>query len=168
MYIHCIEDLNIYMKDFLNHIDCERLWDSCGAWHPNHLNKYFIQLDQTAAAEMSSVIQLKPQNAFPDIKNYVTIMRYAVIAEHELAMNWVKSIKGTCFQLQAIAVSGADNQHYIVLIDCDQTILLRFDPDEQLKINFTSSIDDCEEDWSVMVVEQLSFTAQEQTSIILY
>ena len=31
MYIHCIEDLNIYMKDFLNHIDCERLQDSCDA-----------------------------------------------------------------------------------------------------------------------------------------
>ena len=99
MYICCVEDLDIYMKDFLNHIDCERLWDSHSAWHPNHSDKYFIQLDQTAAAEMWSAIQLKPQNAFSDIENYVTIMRYTVIAEHKLAINWVKSIKRTSFQL---------------------------------------------------------------------
>ena len=117
---------------------------------------------------MWSAIQLKSQNAFSDIENYIIIIRYAVIAEHKLAMNWVESIKETSFQLQTIAVSDAENWCYIVLIDCDQTILLRFDSDEQLKINFTSLIDDCEEDWSAVIVEQLSFTAQEQTSIVLY
>ena len=99
MYVCCVKDLDIYMKDFLNYIDCKRLWDSCDAWHSNHSDKYFIQLDQTAAAEMWSAIQLKSQNAFSDIENYVIIIRYAVIAEHKLAMNWVKSIKGTSFQL---------------------------------------------------------------------
>ena len=99
MYIYCVEDLDIYMKDFLNHIDHERLWDSHSTWHSNHSDKYFIQFDKTAAAETWSAIQLKSQNAFSDIENYVIIIRYAVIAEHKLAMNWVKSIKGTSFQL---------------------------------------------------------------------
>ena len=99
MYIHCVKDLDIYMKDFLYHIDCKRSWDSCDTWHLNHSDKYFIQFSQTAAAEMQSVIQLKSQNAFSDIENYIIIIRYAVIAEHKLAMNWVKSIKKTSFQL---------------------------------------------------------------------
>ena len=58
---------------------------------------------------MWSVIQLKSQNAFSDIENYVTIMKYTVIAEHEFAINWAESIKETSFQLQTIAVSDADN-----------------------------------------------------------
>ena len=54
------------------------------------------------------------------------------------------------------------------MIGCDQIISLRFDSDEQLKINFTSSVNDYVEDWSAVIVEQLSFTAQEQTSVVLY
>jgi len=44
-------------------------------------------------------------------------MRYEAIAEQEVTVNQVTSIKGFIFALQAIIISEEEERHYMTLID---------------------------------------------------
>ncbi len=56
----------------------------------------------------------------------------------------------------------------MTLIDGLQKMPLQFDSEEALRVNFNAEVDDCEKDWSEVVVQQLSFAQTGQTTIVLH
>ena len=70
------------------------------------------------------------------------IMRYEVIAEHEISTDQVTEIEERSFYLQAIVILREGNHHYMTLIERQKNMLLQFNSDESLKINFDSDVDD--------------------------
>ena len=69
-------------------------------------------------------------------------MKYEVIAEHKILTDQVTEIKERSFYLQVIVISEEDDHHYIALIERQKNMLLQFNSDELLKINFNSDIND--------------------------
>jgi len=96
------------------------------------------------------------------------VMRYEAIAEQEVTANQATSIRGFIFALQAIIISREKKRHYMALIDSLQKMLLQFDSEKTLRVNFNAEVDDCEKDWSEVVVQQLSFAQTDQTTIVLH
>ena len=70
------------------------------------------------------------------------VMRYEVIAEHEISTDQVTEIEGRSFYLQAIVISEGGDHHYMTLIERQENMLLQFNSDESLKINFNPDVDD--------------------------
>ncbi len=56
----------------------------------------------------------------------------------------------------------------MTLIDGLQKMSLWFDSEKVLRVNFNAKVDDCEKDWSEVVVQQLSFAWISQTIIVLH
>ena len=75
-----------------------------------------MQLSQTAAVNVYSVIYLSSQTLFLTVREYKMVMRYEVIAEHEISTDWVTEIEERSFYLQAIVIFREDDHHYIILI----------------------------------------------------
>jgi len=73
-------------------------------------------------------------------------MRYEAIAEQEVAVNQVTSIKEFIFALQAIIILKEEKHHYMTLIDGLQKMSLQFDSEKALRVNFNAEVDDCEKD----------------------
>jgi len=73
-------------------------------------------------------------------------MRYEAIAEQEVAVNQVTSIRGFIFALQAIIILKEEKHHYMALIDSLQKMSLQFDSEKALKVNFNAEVDDYEKD----------------------
>ena len=69
-------------------------------------------------------------------------MRYEVIAEHKISTDQVTEIEERSFYLQAIVISEEDDHHYMTLIERQKNMLLQFNSDESLKINFNSDVND--------------------------
>ena len=89
-----------------------------------------------------SVIYLSSQTSFLTVREYKTVMKYEVIAEHEILTDQVTEIEERSFYLQAIVISEEDNHHYMTLIEKQKNMLLQFNSDESLKINFDSDVND--------------------------
>ncbi len=56
----------------------------------------------------------------------------------------------------------------MALINSLQKMPLQFDSEKALRVNFNAEVDDCEKDWSEVVVQQLSFAQTDQTIIVLH
>ena len=69
-------------------------------------------------------------------------MKYEAIAEHKILTDQVIEIEERSFYLQAIVILKEDNYHYITLIEKQKNMLLQFNSDESLKINFNSDVND--------------------------
>ena len=95
-------------------------------------------------------------------------MKYEVIAEHEISTDQVMKIEEKRFYLQAIVISEEDNHHYITLIERQKNMLLQFNSDESLKINFNSDVNDWVDDWVRVIMQQLSFVQTEDTTIVVF
>ena len=157
-----------FVKEFLDIVQQKRVVDPLNAWHSAHSDKHFVQLSQTASAEEQSAIKLSPQTLFLTVAEWVTIMRYEAIAEQEVTVNQVTSIKEFIFALQAIIISEEGKRCYKTLINGLQKMSLQFDSEKALRVNFNAEVDDHEKDWSEVVVQQLSFAQTDQTIIVLY
>ena len=115
-----------------------------------------------------SVIYLSSQTSFLTVREYKMIMRYEVIAEHEISTDQVTEIEERSFYLQAIVILREDNHHYMTLIERQKNMLLQFNSDKSLKINFDPDINDWVNDWVRIVMQQLSFMQTEDTIIIVF
>jgi len=92
------------------------------------------------------VIKLSPQTLFLTVAEWVMIMRYKAIAEQEVTVNQVTSIRGFIFALQAIIILKEEKRCYMTLIDSLQKMSLQFDSEKVLRVNFNAEVDDCEKD----------------------
>ena len=70
------------------------------------------------------------------------IMKYEVIAEHEISTDQVTEIEERSFYLQTIVILREGNHHYMTLIERQKNMLLQFNSDKSLKINFNSDVND--------------------------
>jgi len=168
LYVCSLTSIIKSVKEFLNIVQQKRVIDLLNAWHSAHSDKHFVQLSQTASAEEWPAIKLPPQTLFLTIAKWVTIMRYEAIAEQEVTVNQVTSIREFIFALQAIIISEEEKHHYMTLIDGLQKMPLQFDSEKVLRVNFNAEVDNCEKDWSEVVVQQLSFAQINQTIIVLH
>ncbi len=168
LYVRSLMSIIKFVKEFLDIIQQKRVIDLLNAWHPAHSDKHFVQLNQTASAEERPAIKLSPQTSFLTVAEWVTVMRYKAIAEQEVTANQATSIKEFIFALQAIIISEEGKRHYMALIDSLQKMPLQFDLEKALRVNFNAEVDDCEKDWSEVVVQQLSFAQIGQTTIVLH
>jgi len=73
-------------------------------------------------------------------------MKYEAIAEQEVAVNQVTSIRGFIFALQAIIISEEEKHHYMTLINGLQKMSPHFDSEKALRVNFNAEVDDHEKD----------------------
>jgi len=73
-------------------------------------------------------------------------MRYEAIAEQEVTVNQVTSIKEFIFALQAIIISEEGKRCYKTLINGLQKMSLQFDSEKALRVNFNAEVDDHEKD----------------------
>ena len=96
------------------------------------------------------------------------VIEYEVIAEHEISTDQVTEIEERRFYLQAIVISEEDDYHYMTLIEKQKNMLLQFNSDESLKVNFNSDVNDWVNNWVRVVMQQLSFTQTEDTTIIVF
>ena len=115
-----------------------------------------------------SVIYLSSQTSFLTVREYKTVIEYEAIAEHEISTDQVTEIEGRSFYLQTIVISEEGNHHYIALIERQKNMLLQFNSDESLKINFNSDVNDWADDWVRIIMQQLSFAQTEDTIIIVF
>ena len=127
-----------------------------------------MQLSQTAAVNVYSVIYLSSQTSFLTVKKYKTVIKYEAIAEHEISTDWVTEIEERSFYLQAIVILREGNYHYMTLIERQKNMLLQFNSDKLLKINFNSDVNDWVNDWVRIVMQQLSFAQTEDTTIVVF
>jgi len=74
------------------------------------------------------------------------IMKYEAIAEQEVTVNQVTSIREFIFALQAIIISEEEKRRYMALIDSLQKMSLQFDSEKVLRVNFNAEVDDHEKD----------------------
>ena len=95
-------------------------------------------------------------------------MKYEVIAEHEISTDQVTEIEERSFYLQAIVILREDNHHYMTLIERQKNMLLQFNSDESLKINFDSDVNDWADNWVRIIMQQLLFVQTEDTTIIVF
>jgi len=168
LYVCSLTSITEFIKEFLDIVQQKRVVDSLNTWHSAHSDKHFVQLNQTASAEEQPAIKLLSQTLFLIVAEWVTVMKYEAIAEQEVAANWVTSIREFIFALQAIIISEEEKRHYMTLIDGLQKMSLWFDSKKVLRVNFNAEVDDCEKDWSEVVVQQLSFAQINQTTIVLH
>ncbi len=168
LYVRSLTSIIKSVKEFLDIIQQKRVVDPLNAWHPAHSDKHFVQLNQTASAEKRPVIKLPPQTLFLTVAEWITVMKYEAIAEQEVAANQATSIREFIFALQAITISEEGKRHYMTLIDGLQKMSLQFDSEKALRVNFNAEVDDCEKDWSGVVVQQLLFAWTSQTTIVLH
>ena len=112
-----------------------------------------MQLSQTAAVNIYSVIYLSSQTSFLTVKKYKTVIKYEAIAEHEISTDWVTEIEERSFYLQAIVISEEDDHHYITLIEKQKNMSLQFNSDESLKINFNPDINNWVNDWVRVIIQ---------------
>ena len=115
-----------------------------------------------------SVIYLSSQTSFLTVREYKMVMKYEAIAEHKISTDWVTEIEERSFYLQAIVIFREDDHHYMTLIKKQKNMLLQFNSDESLKINFNSDIDDWVNDWVRVIMQQLLFVQTEDTIIIVF
>ena len=115
-----------------------------------------------------SVIYLSSQTSFLTVREYKMIMRYEVIAEHEILTDQITEIEERSFYLQTIIILRENDHHYMTLIERQKNISFQFNSDESLKINFNSDVNDWVNDWVRIVVQQLSFVQTEDTTIIVF
>ena len=127
-----------------------------------------MQLSQTAAVNIYSIIYLSFQTLFLTVREYKMIIRYKVIAEHEISTDQVIEIEERSFYLQTIIIFREDNYHYMTLIERQKNMLLQFNSDKSLKINFNSDINDWADNWVRVIVQQLLFMQTEDTTIIVF
>ena len=127
-----------------------------------------MQLSQTAAVNVYSVICLSSQTSFLTVREYKMVMKYEAIAEHEISTDQVTEIEERSFYLQTIVISEEGNHHYMTLIERQKNMLLQFNSDESLKINFDSDVNDWADNWVRVIVQQLSFAQTEDTTIIVF
>lgn len=93
-------------------------------------------------------MELKPQLAFPSMGEYVTIMGYRAISEHEVSEARACKITDASFNLIVGEIPWAGNRWYIGLIDYNNAVPVRFDVGEGLKVNFdATTVDNREQDW---------------------
>jgi hypothetical protein len=86
-----------FVKEFLTLYNRRELL-TLNAWHSAHSDKHFVQLNQTASAEEQSD-QVIISNIVFNVAEWVTIMKYEAIAEQEVAVNQVTSIREFIFAL---------------------------------------------------------------------
>ena len=166
--MHSLTEISDIISEFLKVLQEKCDVNSLNAWHFTHLDKHFVQLSQTAAVNVYSVIYLSSQTLFLTVKEYKTVMKYEVIAEHEISTDQVTEIEERSFYLQAIVIFREDDYHYITLIERQKNILLQFNSDESLKINFDSDVNDWADDWVRIIMQQLLFAQAEDTTIVVF
>jgi len=168
LYVRSLMSITEFVKEFLDIVQQKRVVDPLNTWHFTHSDKHFVQLSQTASVKERSVIKLSSQTLFLIVAEWVIIMRYKAIAEQEVTVNQATSIKEFIFALQAIIISEEEKCCYMTLIDDLQKMSLWFDSEKTLRVNFNAEVDDCEKDWSGIVVQQLLFAWINQTIIVLH
>ena len=115
-----------------------------------------------------SVIYLSSQTSFLTVRKYKTVMRYEVIAEHEISTDQVTEIEERRFYLQTIVILREGNHCYITLIERQKNMLLQFNSDKSLKINFNSDVNDWVNNWVRVIMQQLLFMQTEDTTIVVF
>jgi len=73
------------------------------------------------AKNRSVNVRYSPQQAFSDFREYVTIIRYAVIEEHEITVTQAKAIENEIFLLRILAILRCFNRCYFTLIEIPPT-----------------------------------------------
>jgi len=87
LYMHSSTNITEFIKEFLNIIQQKRVINLLNIWHFQHLNKYFVQLNQTVSAYNQSAIKLSAQTLFLTVTKWITVMKYKAIAEQEVTTN---------------------------------------------------------------------------------
>ncbi|KAI9799920.1 MAG: hypothetical protein M1826_005428 [Phylliscum demangeonii] len=156
-------------QDFAQLADCldvESRADPLAPWHATHPSRVYVQYNQVPRPEDRPAPRYTSQLAFTNFGEYVTVLGFAAIQEHEAEEKAQSSLRDVTFGARFITISGAAKRRYFGFLNL-QMLQGRVTTGDSMKISFGIARDPEELEWSAYITESLPVTPNGATTMIL-
>ncbi|KAI9831742.1 MAG: hypothetical protein M1826_003073 [Phylliscum demangeonii] len=137
-------------------LDVESRADPLAPWHATHPSRVYVQYGQVP----------RPKLAFTNFGEYVTVLGFAAIQEHEAEEKAQSSLRDVTVGARFITIPGAAERRYFGFLDL-QMLQGRVTTGDSMKISFGIAGDPKELEWSAYITESLPVAPNGATMVIL-
>lgn len=138
-----------------------------GLWHPNH--RPFLQWgDYIQDPAMRPTTQIGAQLIFDSFEEYLTILGFATIREHEVEAEKYHEMSDEVLGIRCVEVPASKCARFFGLLSRPLDSHTSLQPGDSMKLNFDVAHPDTEEDlWTARVIAALPFAARGDISLLL-
>ncbi len=137
------------------------------AFYSDHSTQHFLQLSDYLSANDRSHVHVSTTSVLSFWSKYSTIYDFECVAEQKMINTNRKNVLDHVFKLRVMNVSETRDRFYVDFLEKFDELKTRFNIDDRLTVNFNSTRRSKNENWSIMIINILSCTSQEDVCISL-